>query len=182
MSHTQCQMQEQTTYFILHVNVSSSLHQFHNSISSTIPGSYRQCRVSILHGDNIMYVKPMWRIGQSLMKMSHSTRQDPLPSEDASRYKRKIDHPHFFQLRRRPPCRINVSALSTQWAVSNFENAMNIFISSLGDHQVPKTDLCKWLSVYVAEGKKQDGSQFSIQYLLLSVLLHHMHSNNPPLL
>ena len=30
-------------------------------------------------------------------------------------------HPHFFQLQRIPPCQKNVSAVSTQWAASNFE-------------------------------------------------------------
>ena len=45
----------QTTYFILQVNVSSFLHQFHNIISITLLSCYHQCRVSILHEDNVLW-------------------------------------------------------------------------------------------------------------------------------
>ena len=41
--------------------------------------------------------------------------------------------------------------------------------------------ICKWLSVYVAEARKQDGSPFPPKslYMLLTGLLRHMRSKNP---
>ena len=41
--------------------------------------------------------------------------------------------------------------------------------------------LCKWLSLYVAETRKKDGSRYPPKtiYLLLSGLLRHMRTHNP---
>ena len=50
-----CTCRSKPTYFILYMNVSSSLHQFHNRISLAPPSSYDQGRLSILHKDNVLW-------------------------------------------------------------------------------------------------------------------------------
>ena len=84
------------------------------------------------------------------------------------------------------------TATSTKWAVTNFESwrkTRNENFTLEPERQVPdrlllgldSAALCKWLSLYVAEARKQDGSVFPPKslYLLLTGLLRHMRSNNP---
>ena len=84
------------------------------------------------------------------------------------------------------------TAISTKWAVSNFEcwrKRRNETFNLEPERQVPdglllghdSAALCKWLSVYVAEARKQDGSPFPPKslYVLLTGLLRHMRSKNP---
>ena len=63
------------------------------------------------------------------------------------------------------------TATSTKWAVANFESwrkRRNESFAQDPDRQVPddllldgdRAALCKWLSLYVAEARKQDGSMF----------------------
>ena len=76
------------------------------------------------------------------------------------------------------------TAISTKWAVSNFEcwrKRRNETFNLEPERQVPdglllghdSAALCKWLSVYVAEARKQDGSPFPPKslYMLLTGLL-----------
>ena len=85
------------------------------------------------------------------------------------------------------------TAVSTKWAVSNFESWRESRNSRAGD--VPDSELVpanclqssdsnllnKWLSVFVVETRKQDGEPYSPKslYLLLSGILRHMRSLNP---
>ena len=84
------------------------------------------------------------------------------------------------------------TVISTKWAVSNFEcwrKRRNETFNLEPERQVPdglvlgldSAALCKWLSVYVAEARKQNGSPFPPKslYQLLTGLLHHMRSKNP---
>ena len=43
------------SYTILKIQISSSFCHLYNSLSLTHPGSHHQCRLSILHEDNIMW-------------------------------------------------------------------------------------------------------------------------------
>ena len=83
------------------------------------------------------------------------------------------------------------TATSTKWAVANFEswrNRRNETFVQDPDGQVPdgvllgadRVALCKWLSLYVAEARKHDGSMFPPKslYLLLTGLLRFMRSKN----
>ena len=77
------------------------------------------------------------------------------------------------------------TAVSTKWAVSNFKSwheKRNKHFNHKADRQVPNglllgssdsTALCKWLSLYDGEARKQDGSPFPPKslYLLLTGLL-----------
>ena len=75
------------------------------------------------------------------------------------------------------------TAVSTKWAVSNFESWRKSRNSSVDSEHVPANCLesCdsvllnKWLSVFVAETRKQDGNPYSPKslYLLLSGILRH---------
>ena len=89
-------------------------------------------------------------------------------------------------------CILKNTATSTKWAVANFEcwrKRRNETFTLEPERQVPddlllgldSAALCKWLSLYVAEARKQDGSLFPPKslYLLLTGLLHHMRSKNP---
>ena len=84
------------------------------------------------------------------------------------------------------------TATNTKWAVANFEGwrkRRNETFHLQPERQVPdglllghdSVALCKWLSVYVAEAKKQDGSPFPPKslYMLLAGILRHMRSKNP---
>ena len=84
------------------------------------------------------------------------------------------------------------TATSTKWAVANFESwrkNRNKRFSSDRDRQVPdclllsqdSVALSKWLSLYVAEARKQDGTVYPPKslYLLLTGLLRYMRSKNP---
>ena len=81
---------------------------------------------------------------------------------------------------------------STKWAVANFESWRKIRNETFAlepERQVPddlllgvdSAALCKWLSLYVVEARKQNGSPFPPKslYLLLTGLLRHMRSKNP---
>ena len=84
------------------------------------------------------------------------------------------------------------TAVSTKLAVSNFESwheERNEQFNHEPNRQVPdglllgssdSTALCKWLSLYVGEARKQDGSPFLHKslYLLLTGIFPHMRSNN----
>ena len=84
------------------------------------------------------------------------------------------------------------TAISTKWAVGNFESwrkGRNVNFVNEPEKQVPAdllevSDsklLCKWLSLYVAEARKKNGSEFPPKtlYHLLTGLLRHMRSKNP---
>ena len=81
---------------------------------------------------------------------------------------------------------------STKWAVSNFvvwRDGRNAHYCNESEKQVPmdlleNTDtavLSKWLSLYVAETRKQDGSRYPPKsiYMLLTGLLRHMRTFSP---
>lgn len=81
---------------------------------------------------------------------------------------------------------------STNWAVSTFESWRKSRNSRAGTSEselVPanclqscdRVLLKKWLSIFVAETRKQDGDPYSpgSLYLLMSGILRHMHSLNP---
>ena len=70
------------------------------------------------------------------------------------------------------------TATSTKWAVANFEGwrkRRNEAFHLQPERQVPdglllgldSAALCKWLAVYVAEAKKQDGSPLTVTLLLI---------------
>lgn len=82
------------------------------------------------------------------------------------------------------------TAYSTKWAVTTFSTwakNRNTAFSDTPDKLVPadvlqSTDcklLCKWLSLFVAEARKQDGSCYPPKslYLLMTGLLRHMRSS-----
>ena len=83
-------------------------------------------------------------------------------------------------------------AASTEWALANFNawrQSRNKRFSGNPEKQVPVnflegTDdpaaLCKWLTLYVAEMRKQDGSKYPPKtlYSLLTGLLRHSHAQN----
>ena len=81
---------------------------------------------------------------------------------------------------------------STKWALSNFmewKKSRNARFNGEPEKQVPEsllssTDdkiLSKWLSLYAAETRKRDGTQYPSKtvYLLLSGILRHMRTINP---
>ena len=82
---------------------------------------------------------------------------------------------------------------STKWALGNFNawrQSRNKRFSGNPEKQVPGnflegTDdpaaLCKWLTPYVAETRKQDGSKYPPKtlYSLLTGLLRHSRAQNP---
>ena len=81
---------------------------------------------------------------------------------------------------------------STKWAVANFESwrsARNSKLVNQTDELVPsdllesrdKLVLNKWLCVFVAETRKQDGNRYSPKslYQLLTGILRHMRNVNP---
>ena len=79
---------------------------------------------------------------------------------------------------------------STKWALSNFlawretrNTTRNEPESQVPEDLLISSDaavLCKWLTFYVAETRKKDGSEYPPKtvYLLLSGLLRHMRSRN----
>ena len=84
------------------------------------------------------------------------------------------------------------TATSTKWAVSNFvawRDGRNARYCNKPEKQVPmdlleKADtavLGKWLSLYVAETRKQDGGRYPPKsvYMLLTGLLRHMRTLSP---
>ena len=85
------------------------------------------------------------------------------------------------------------TAASTKWVLANFNRwrqSRNKRFSGNPEKQVPGnflegTDdpatLCKWLTLYIAETRKQDGSKYSPKtlYSLLTGLLWHSHAQNP---
>ena len=84
------------------------------------------------------------------------------------------------------------TATSTKWAVANFESwrkRRNERFDAEREKQVPDNlllggdsiALCKWLSVYVAEARKRDGSIFPPKslYMLLTGLLRYIRSKTP---
>ena len=81
---------------------------------------------------------------------------------------------------------------STKWEVFNYvawRDACNARFASEPDKRVPEdllkstnaVALCKWLSLYVAETRKQDGSRYPAKslYLLLTGIVRHMRTLNP---
>ena len=82
---------------------------------------------------------------------------------------------------------------STKWALANFNmwrQSRNKRFSGSSEKQVPGNSLegtddtatlCKWLTLYVAEMRKRDGSNYSPKtlYSLLTGLLRHSHAQNP---
>ena len=115
-------------------------------------------------------------------------------SENASSFQRKaatMAH-HFFPSRRRLLCPKSVSR-KTQLPTLNglllisrvdVKDAMKLSTFNPRDGLLLGHDsaaLCKWLSVYVAEAKKQDSSPFPPKslYMLLAGILRHMCSKNP---
>ena len=117
-------------------------------------------------------------------------------SENASCFQRKANGSSFLSVAEEATlsekCVPRNTATNTKWAVANFEgwrNRRNETFHLQPKRQVPddlllghdSAALCKWLSVYVAEAKKQDGSPFPPKslYMLLAGILRHMRSKNP---
>ena len=84
------------------------------------------------------------------------------------------------------------TVISTKWAISKFtawQRSKNQAFRDEPDKQVPsnllKLNHCKvlskWLSLLIAETRKQDGSNYPPKslYLLLMGILRHMRSKNP---
>ena len=82
---------------------------------------------------------------------------------------------------------------STQWALSTFlswRDRRNAYFSEQPENQVPPdrdllicidpVALCKWLTFFVAEVRKKDGTEYPPKtlYLLLTGILRHMRSRN----
>ena len=81
------------------------------------------------------------------------------------------------------------TASSTKWAVSNFQEWQKCRNERSSADEVPEDILectqpdvlCKWLSLYVAETRKKDGSQYPPKsiYILLTGILRRMRQLNP---